>query len=100
MPLSYNGEIYTVLNVTECINCLDQQNTEWVLGKDTETNLLIKRYVFHNNRFSESDIFKIPETCKSEILVVEGRKDPRDEFMYAVESADLKGLLFEQIWEG
>ena len=99
LPLPYNGEVYTVLNVTECINCLDHEKTEWVYGKSTGAKIGIKRYTFHRNRFSESDIFKIPETCKSEILVVEGIKDVKDSFKYAVESAGLEGLIFEEVWE-
>jgi len=99
LPLPYQGELFTLLNVTECIDCLHQQKTEWMQSKDTGDNLWIKKYVFHTNRFSESDIFKIPETCKSEILIVEGLKDPKDEFRYAVESAGLQGIVFEEIWK-
>lgn len=100
LPLPHNGEVFTMLNVTECINCLNQQKTEWVQSKEKGDNLWIKKYVFHTDRFSESDIFKLPETCKSETLVVEGLKDPKDEFRYIVESAGLLGLLFEEIWKG
>lgn len=98
LPLSYDNELFTVLNVTECINCLHQDKTEWVKSKEGKDKLWIKNYVFHPDRFSESDIFKIPETCKSEILVVEGLKDPKDEFRHIVESASLQGLVFEEIW--
>jgi hypothetical protein len=98
LSLPYKDEVYTLLNVTECINCLDQQRTEWVKGKDKGDNLFIKSYAFYPDRFSESDIFKIPETCLSEILVVEGLKDQKDEFRYVVESAGLQGLIFEEIW--
>jgi hypothetical protein len=98
LPLTYKGEQFTLLNVTECIDCLYHQKTEWVQSKDAGENLWINKYVFHTNRFSESDIFKIPETCKSEILVVEGLKDPKDEFKHAIESAGLEGMIFEEVW--
>ncbi|MGE5265212.1 MAG: hypothetical protein ACM3S0_17675 [Acidobacteriota bacterium] len=99
LPLPYEGEEYTVRNVLECINCLDQKKTEWVYGQTTGERIEIKKYAFHRNRFSESRIFKIPETSKAEVLVVEWKEDSSDEFKYAVEEAGLRGLLFQTIWE-
>lgn len=100
LSLPYEEEVFTVLNVTECINCLDQDRTEWVYGKTTGERIKIKSYQFHLDRFSEFNIFKIPETCKAEILVVEGLKNPEDEFKYEVKSSGLQGLIFDMIWEG
>ncbi len=97
LPLPYKGKEYTVLNVTECIDCLDQEGSKWLrtsLGEE----IYPLEYSFHKHRFTESSLFKIPETHKSEILVVEGLKDPEDEFRYIVESAGLKGLIFQEIW--
>lgn len=100
LSLPYEGKEYSILNVTECINCLNQEKTEWIYGKSTGSRIGIKNYSFHPNRFSESVIFKIPETSKTEILVVEGLKDPDEELQFVVESTGLKGLVFELIWEG
>ncbi len=100
LPLPHADQTYTLLNVLECINCLDQERTEWVYGQTTGARIGIKKYVFHPDRFSESRLFKIPETSKSEILVVEWNEESEDEFRNAVEAAQLKGLLFEQLWEG
>ena len=100
LPLPYEDSIYYALNVTLCINCLNHERTEWILGKSTGKKIGISRYSFWYDRFSESDLFKIPETCKSEILYVEGLKDPEDSFRFVVESNGLKGLLFEEIWVG
>jgi hypothetical protein len=98
LPLPYRKEIYTILNVTTCIDCLDKEKTEWVHAKSTNTRLMIEKYAFHNDRFT-SIIFKIPETCMSEVLVVEGLKDTKDEFRHIVEANRLLGLIFEKIWE-
>ncbi len=98
MPLPYENEVFTVLNVTECINCLDREKTEWEYAKGSGKKLWIKKYAFHHDRFS-STIFKIPETCMSEILIVEGLRGPEDEFKQTVEAAGLQGLIFEKIWE-
>ena len=98
LPLPYGDKNFTLLNVTECIECLDEKTTEWVIGKTTGERISIKSYAFHSNRFSESDLFKIPQTCKTEILYVEGIKDYEDSFRYAVESNALRGLKFQEIW--
>ena len=98
LPLPYAGETYTLLNVTECIECLDQERTKWQIGRTTGKRVGIRRYSFYPDRFSESDIFKIPHTSKAEILYVEGLKDQEDSFRYAVEAAGLRGLRFEEVW--
>lgn len=100
LPIPYLDETYTVLNVTECVNCLDNEGTEWRREKLSGIRVWIENYAFHRNRFPKSNIFKIPETCRSEVLVTEGLRDPEDEFKFAVESAGLQGLIFEKLWEG
>lgn len=98
LPLPFEGQIFNVLNVTECINCLDQDKTQWTYGESGKTRVEITEYVFHPNRFSESPLFKIPETCRGEVLLVEGLYDPEDEFRYVVEQHGLEGLVFEELW--
>jgi hypothetical protein len=98
LPLPYEGQVFTVLNVTECINCLDQDETQWIYGESTGDKLHVAKYVFHTNRFSESEIFKLPETCKGEVLLAEGLHDPEEEFRYLVHQNGLEGLTFEEIW--
>jgi hypothetical protein len=56
------------------------------------------RYSFHPDRFSESPLFKIPETCRAQILLVEGFRDPEEEFRYVVEQTGLKGLVVQELW--
>mgnify|MGYP001773483530 CR=1 FL=1 len=98
LPLPYQGQEFTVLNVTECINCLDYQNTEWMYDEQSGVALWPTKYAFLSNRFTESMLFKIPETSRSEILVVEGLHEPNEEFRAVVQQAGLEGLIFEEIW--
>ena len=98
LPLTYNGSTFFLLNVLECANCLDAHRTEWVIGKKTGNRIRILKYHFDARRFTESTLFKIPETSSSDILCVEGMKDPSDEFKAQVETAGLKGLVFEELW--
>lgn len=98
LPLPHKGEMFHIVNVTQCINALDEQRTEWVIGRETRARIGIKRYAFHADRVPDTPLFKIPETDKSEILTAEGRFDPEDEFKPTVEQLGLTGLIFEQIW--
>jgi hypothetical protein len=100
LPLPYKGINYTLLNVTECINCLDHDETRWTYDTENKIPLIINKYVFYKNRFPESCIFKIPETAKSELFVVNGLRDTEDEFITKVVESGLKGLYFEKVWEG
>jgi len=97
LPLPYNGQEYTLLNITECINCLDHERTKW-LKDETGANMLPQEYMFHRNRFATSRLFKIPETCGGEILVVDRDPGLEEEFKSAVELAGLQGLDFKELW--
>lgn len=98
LPLPHGSDAFYLANVLECVNCLDEQNTKWVLGKTTNARIRIKEYHFHPGRFSESTLFKIPETALAEVLTVTGTKDPEDEFKSTVERQGLQGILFEEVW--
>jgi hypothetical protein len=98
LPLRHKDEQLTVLNVVGCFNVLDESKTTWVYGKSTGAKIRIERYAFHASRLTETPLFKIPETCKSDILTVEGLKDSDDEFKGRVERLGLKGLAFEELW--
>jgi hypothetical protein len=98
LPLPHKGELFQTLNVTECVNVLDEEKTDWVIGQTTRQRIGIKRYAFHPERLPETPLFKIPETARAEILTTEARIDPEDEFKPAVERLGLTGLLFEELW--
>lgn len=98
LPLAYKGEQFTALNVTECVDALDDGKTKWVYGKSTGAKIKIEQYAFHRHRLPEVPLFKIPETSKSRILTVEGMKDPQDEFKPSIERFGLTGLTFKEIW--
>ncbi len=100
LPLPYKGEIFTVLNVTECIDCLDHERTTWnvVRRNDKEIPVCIDRYVFREDRLSESPLIKIPEENVSSIFLVEGHMDPDEEFREIVNRQGLEGLKFEEVW--
>lgn len=96
--LEYLGRGFTVLNVTECLNCLDHEATQWAVDATTGQRTGIVRYGFHPRRFAHSSLFKIPETAEHEVLVVERGREIAMEFKRFVDKARLRGLLFEEIW--
>jgi hypothetical protein len=98
LPVPYKGEEYTLLNVTECIDCLDQDKCEWLLNKDTGERIYPLKYVFRRGWFTESPLFKIPESCAREVLLVEGMRNPDQEFRAVVERNGLKGLRYTLLW--
>ncbi|KAB8141081.1 hypothetical protein F8S13_21430 [Chloroflexia bacterium SDU3-3] len=97
LPLPYKGEVYTLLNVTQCISCLDAEETEW----STMSNglrLYPRKYVFNPKLFAKSRIFKIPETRGAEVLVVDLEKGDEEELLDCISKNNLKGLIFEELW--
>lgn len=95
LPLPYEGEVYTLLNVTECINCLDHDRSEWRYVEGQRRGG-IKCYMFHRTRFSESLIFKIPETHRSEVLVLD--REDGEGFVDAIQAHGLEGIDLELLW--
>lgn len=93
LPLPFESEVYTLLNVTECINCLDHDHSEW---RTAEKVGIPKRYVFHHDRFSESTIFKIPETHRADVLVLD--REDGESFVDALRDHDIKGYTLELLW--
>lgn len=93
LPIFYQDEQFTLLNVLQCFDCLDHSLSERQPGHYI-------KYVFQSNQLAQvqSTIFKIPQTRQSEVLVVEGLRSPEEEFRYTVETAGLKGLLFTELW--
>ena len=94
LPLPYEGQVFTVLNVLTCADCLDHERSIPRPGS-------YKSYVFRPDALAtlSSTLFKIPETCRGDLLLVEGLRAPEAEFRAVVEAAGLRGLVFEQLWE-
>lgn len=93
LPLFYQDEQFTLLNVLQCVDCLDHKLSERQPGHYI-------KHVFQSHLLAQvqSTIFKIPQARKSEVLVVEGLRSPEEEFRYTVEAAGLRGLLFTELW--
>lgn len=95
-----SGESLYILNTTEVVNSLDQENSDF--RKDPSSGLVVavEKHVFKSERFTQSPIFKIPETVRSEILTFAGRfVNPDDEFLENYRASGFTGLEFTKLWE-
>ena len=99
LPLPFGKETFTVVNITECVNCLNRDATHWwFVDEDTGERYRPEKYVFNTDLLPEAGLFKIPETVMSEVLIIEGLKEPHEEFRFLVKKHNLKGLVFEELW--
>jgi hypothetical protein len=98
LPMKLNEKKLYALNVLECINSLDQENSEWDYYDDGTRGRVLK-YRFLKNWFSESSIFKIPETHRTDILTYSGLKNADDEFYSLYKSLNFTGLVFKELFE-
>ena len=96
LPISVKDKRLYLLNVLECINSLDHQNTEFDYYDDGTQGRILK-YVFHE-RFPDSSLFKIPETSRSEVLTYHDVKDTEDEFYSLYNKLKFSGLIFQELY--
>lgn len=94
IKLENNTNLY-VLNVLKCVNSLNQKKTKWQLYDDGTKGRILE-YSFYENRMSESQIFKIPETSKVEILTYSNDYD--DDFVNLYKDLGFTGLVFDEIY--
>jgi hypothetical protein len=99
LPIDVPGQDLCLLNITDCVDCLDPSRTRWVLGETTHRPIRVAKYAFDPKLLPGSSLFKIPQTARGEVLTWEGRQDPDDEFKPFVESNGLTGLKFELLDE-
>lgn len=95
LPLPFQGETYTMLNILECINCLDNERSEFSYIDGMRAHLL--RHRFHKDRFSESTLFKIPESYVYEVLAVEF--DPDEGFVADLRRHEYQGYKLKLLWD-
>jgi hypothetical protein len=96
LPLPYAGETFYLFNVVPCIDCLDAEATEWRL--QFNKRLWPDKYVFTAPKFGPNYLFKIPQTCRAEVLVLD-REDGRG-FVEALTEHELLGYTLDLLWSG
>jgi len=89
LPMELDGERVWAAHVTEIVNCLDRANS------DIRPSGVIRRHAFHEHRLSEAPLFMIPESVR--IYTAELAAGVPS-FKARVESAGLRGFVFEEVW--
>ncbi|WP_066631278.1 hypothetical protein [Labilibacter marinus] len=96
IPIKVKNKKLYVLNVLECMNCLNEELSEWEIYSDGSRGRILS-YSFLRSRICESSIFKIPQTQKGEVLTYTGIKEKSDEFMSLYQSLNFEGLVFDKL---
>lgn len=97
LPMKVGQKKLFALNIMECVNCLDEENTNFDTYDDGSRGRILK-YQFLKRYFSESSIFKIPEENKHGIFTYSGLKDPDDEFYSLYKKLNFTGLIFDKVF--
>lgn len=94
------GESLYILNTTEVVNALDQEKARFRKDPSSGVVVAVEQHAFKPERFTQSSIFKIPETCRSEVLTFAGRfvNPKEDEFLENYQAAGFSGLEFRKLW--
>jgi hypothetical protein len=93
------GEPLYILNTTEVVNALDRDKTLFRKNPHTGVVVTVEKHFFKPDRFTQSPIFKIPETCRAEVLTFAGQfVNPYDEFIENYHASGFAGLEFTKLW--
>jgi len=87
LPISYSEPHY-LINV---IDALDMEKSEFKRYDDGRI-MFCTKYVFKEEVIGNNIVFKIPQFPSAHIFVTE-------EFVKQVEENDLKGFVFEELWD-
>jgi hypothetical protein len=67
LPMTVNGRRYYILNITNVLDCLDEQESIIVYWPDGRVRD-VERYVFHEDKVEGAFLFKIPQRRKTQIF--------------------------------
>ena len=71
----------------------------WFVDPTTNQRCFLKQYVFYGNRTPKAEIFKIPETSRSEMLVAsDAQCYEADDFYLWYKKGGYTGLNFVELW--
>jgi hypothetical protein len=65
--LPVGGEVWSVFNPTNVVDCLDQEKSEWRIKRSGEKGRLIKA-TLNENKIGDEVVFQIPEKAKSSLF--------------------------------
>ena len=99
LPICIGNTEYCFINLIDVCDCLDSERSKWVYGATTGQKIDIDRYEFYIKKLPSVVLFKLPETRRKEILILESNNFKKDEFRNIYNTSKLTGLTFQLIWE-
>jgi len=97
LPLSFNDEVWYLLNVFNQVDALDKANSRYKIYSTGKVGWLIKP-AFFANKLPHNKLFKIPSSVA--IYYSEHHPyDSDDNFKNIVERNKLFGIEFKKVWE-
>jgi len=97
LPMPYQDQTLTICNILECVDCIDENKSEWQMQAKTQKRLYPERPFFVPGQLPRSTLFKIHQH-PSDIFTWEHHHEPECEFKACVEENKLTGLKFEPMW--
>jgi hypothetical protein len=95
LPLPYRGREFAVWNITECIDALDAEASEW-LHYDDGARFRVAKPRFRPDRVGWN-VFKVPEIPTSIFAWTDDRTERQQLFKSLVDDEQLTGIVFREI---
>ena len=92
LPLMSNEGEYFALNITLILDAINYNESEYKTYRDGKRIMVFEKYSFIPERIINRHIFKIIDEKRRFAFV-------SDEFKEAVETNNLKGFIFDLVWE-
>ena len=96
LPLGYVSEQLMVVNILECLNCLDEEKSLWRKYPPHIKQKVLEMPCIRSDRLTTSTLFKSAHNPRR-IFCWEEEADPEYEFKACVEANKLTGLLFKEV---
>jgi hypothetical protein len=97
-PVDYNGQIFTVTNITLFLDALDYSKAEFPAHSANRPPTRVARYAFSEDALSGRALFKLSEDWGRNIYVVEDSRSPSRGFRQTVLESGLVGLHWRLLW--
>ena len=88
----YNEKNYYIINVTNVLNCINFEESEYKTFPDGKRIMVFEKYAFIKEKVIDQDLFKVREETVKRPFV-------SDAFRESVINNRLTGFSFELVWE-
>jgi len=97
LPVSFNAEIWSLLNVYNVVNAVDKENCQYKIRKNGKIGRL-KKLAFLSEKIPHAKLFKVPENPASNYFAEHHQDDSENNFKKIIEKNNLFGIKFVKVW--